>query len=89
MCAQIAARTMAIPGTVILLTEAAPARTVLGTVHGAGNMLASLARAVGPAVGGYVFALGVEEGVVGLVWWLYLVAIALCALAWSYVMESD
>ncbi|XXG95280.1 aspartate-semialdehyde dehydrogenase-like protein [Hypoxylon texense] len=89
VCAQIAARTVAIPSTVILLTEAAPARTVLGTVHGAGNMLASLARAVGPALGGYVFALGVEEGVIGLVWWLYLVAIALCALAWSYVMESD
>ncbi|KAI0173104.1 MFS general substrate transporter [Hypoxylon sp. FL1284] len=87
--AQIAARTMAIPSTVILLTEAAPARTVLGTVHGAGNMLASLARAAGPAIGGYVFARGVEEGVIGLVWWLYLVAIALCALAWSYIMESD
>ncbi|KAI1309173.1 MFS general substrate transporter [Xylaria venustula] len=84
VCAQIMARTMAIPSTVILLTEAAPARTVLGTIHGAGNMLASLARAVGPAVGGYVFALGVEEGVIGLVWWLYLVGVALCALAWSY-----
>ncbi|KAI0811834.1 major facilitator superfamily domain-containing protein [Xylaria sp. FL0064] len=84
VCAQIMARTMAIPSTVILLTEAAPARMVLGTIHGAGNMLASLARAVGPAVGGYVFALGVEEGVVGLVWWLYLVGVALCALAWSY-----
>ncbi|KAI0969637.1 major facilitator superfamily domain-containing protein [Xylaria arbuscula] len=84
VCAQIMARTMAIPSTVILLTEAAPARTVLGTIHGAGNMLASLARAVGPAVGGYVFALGVEEGVVGLVWWLYLVGVGLCALAWSY-----
>lgn len=89
VCAQITARTMAIPSTVILLTEAAPARTVLGTVHGAGNMLASLARAAGPALGGYVFALGVEEGVVGLVWWLYLVAIAISALAWSYIMEGD
>ncbi|KAI1111463.1 major facilitator superfamily domain-containing protein [Nemania sp. NC0429] len=88
VCAQIMARTMAIPSTVILLTEAAPARTVLGTVHGAGNMLASLARAVGPAVGGYVFALGVDEGVVGLVWWIYLVGVALCALAWSYLTEE-
>ncbi|KAI1757970.1 MFS general substrate transporter [Xylaria castorea] len=88
VCAQIMARTMAIPSTVILLTEAAPAKTVLGTVHGAGNMLASLARAVGPAVGGYVFALGVEEGVIGLVWWLYLVGVALCALAWSYLTED-
>ncbi|KAI1406858.1 MFS general substrate transporter [Hypoxylon sp. FL1857] len=89
ICAQIMARTMAIPSTVILLTEAAPSKTVLGTIHGAGNMLASLARAVGPAIGGYVFALGVEEGAIGLVWWLYLVAIALCALAWSYLMERD
>ncbi|KAI1486907.1 MFS general substrate transporter [Biscogniauxia mediterranea] len=90
VCAQIAARTMAIPSTVILLTEAAaPGRAVLGTVHGAGNTLASLARAVGPAVGGYVFALGVDAGVVGLVWWFYLVVVALCALAWSYIMEGD
>lgn len=88
VCAQIMARTMAIPSTVILLTEAAPSRTVLGTVHGAGNMLASLARAVGPAVGGYVFALGVDEGVIGLVWWIYLVGVALCALAWSYLTED-
>ncbi|KAI0880022.1 MFS general substrate transporter [Annulohypoxylon maeteangense] len=89
VCSQIMARTMAIPSTVILLTEATPSKTVLGTIHGAGNMLASLSRTVGPAVGGYVFALGVEEGVIGLVWWLYLVAIALCALVWSYLMEGD
>ncbi|KAI1373099.1 MFS general substrate transporter [Hypoxylon crocopeplum] len=89
VCAQIMARTMAIPSTVILLTEAAPAKNVLGTIHGAGNMLASLARAIGPAIGGYVFALGMEDGVIGLVWWLYLVIIALCALAWSYIMERD
>ncbi|KAI0864108.1 major facilitator superfamily domain-containing protein [Xylaria cubensis] len=88
VCAQIMARTMAIPSTVILLTEAAPAKTVLGTVHGAGNMLASLARAIGPAVGGYVFALGVDEGVVGLVWWLYLVGVAVCALVWSYLTDG-
>ncbi|KAI1431039.1 major facilitator superfamily domain-containing protein [Xylaria sp. CBS 124048] len=84
VCAQITARTMAIPSTVILLTAAAPAKTVLGTVHGAGNTLASLARAIGPAAGGYVFARGLETGVIGLVWWFYLVGVASCALAWSY-----
>ncbi|KAK8112955.1 MFS general substrate transporter [Apiospora sp. TS-2023a] len=87
VCAQIMARTMAIPSTVILLTESAPDKSVLGTIHGAGNMLASFARAVGPALGGWVFALGVEEGVVGLVWWLYLVIIAVCALAWSLLVD--
>lgn len=87
ICGQIAARTMAIPSTVILLTEAAPAKNVLGTVHGAGNMLASLARAVGPAVGGVVFAWGVENGVVGAVWWMYLVMVALVALVWTFALQ--
>ncbi|KAI5860906.1 MFS general substrate transporter [Durotheca rogersii] len=89
VCAQIMARTMAIPSTVILLTEAAPANTVLGTIHGAGNMLASLARAIGPAIGGHIFAVGVERGIVGLVWWLYLLTVALAALAWSYAVDRD
>ncbi|KAK8029751.1 MFS general substrate transporter [Apiospora rasikravindrae] len=87
VCAHIMARTMAIPSTVILLTESAPDKSVLGTIHGAGNMLASFARAVGPALGGWVFALGVEEGVIGLVWWLYLVIIAVCALIWSLFVD--
>ncbi|KAK3331886.1 major facilitator superfamily domain-containing protein [Cercophora scortea] len=85
---QIMARTMAIPSTVILLTEAAPSKTVLGTVHGAGNMLASLARAVGPAVGGAVYAAGVREGVVGAVWWFYLVVAALAAAGWCFGVQS-
>ncbi|OCK95734.1 MFS general substrate transporter [Cenococcum geophilum 1.58] len=88
LCAQVMARTIAIPSTVILLTNAAPAKNVLGTVHGAGNMFSSLARAVGPVFGGVVFAWGMEKGVVGLVWWLYLTIIALIALAWSYTMSA-
>lgn len=89
ICAQICARTMAIPSTVILLTEAAPDRSVLGTVHGAGNMLASLARAVGPAVGGAVFAWGVERGAIGAVWWAYLVVVALVALVWGFALQRE
>ncbi|ROV89454.1 hypothetical protein VMCG_10199 [Cytospora schulzeri] len=86
---QIMARTMAIPSTVILLTEAAPSKSVLGTVHGAGNMLASLARAVGPAVGGWVYACGVREGIVGAVWWFYLVVAALTALGWCFGVQTE
>lgn len=85
---QIMARTMAIPSTVILLTEAAPAKNVLGTVHGAGNMVASLSRAVGPAVGGAVYAAGVTEGVVGAVWWFYLVAVTIIAAAWCWGVQD-
>ena len=43
LCAQAMARTIAIPRTAILLTNAAPAKNVLGAVHGAGNMFSSLA----------------------------------------------
>ncbi|RYP73527.1 hypothetical protein DL771_003566 [Monosporascus sp. 5C6A] len=88
-CSQIMARTIAIPSTVILLTQAAPSKKVLGTIHGGGHMLASLARAVGPALGGYVFAVGLQHGIVGLVWWFYLFIVAVCALAWSYFMDTD
>lgn len=87
--AQVMARTMAIPSTVILLTEAAPSPRVLGTVHGAGNMLASLARAVGPAAGGWVYAWGVRGGMVGAVWWFYLDVAALAALAWGFGVQRE
>ncbi|KAF3761261.1 hypothetical protein M406DRAFT_52817 [Cryphonectria parasitica EP155] len=86
---QIGARTLAIPSTVVLLTEAAPSRAVLGTVHGAGGMLASLARAAGPAVGGWVFALGVRHEVIGAAWWFYLVPTALMALLWCFLAQRD
>jgi MFS family permease len=85
---QIMARTLAIPSTVILLTQSAPAKHVLGTVHGAGNMLASLSRAIGPAIGGWAFAYGMEHGMIGTAWWFYLFVIAASALAWSYTMRS-
>lgn len=81
---QIMARGFAIPSAAILLTDAAPSRSVLGTVHGAGNMIASLARAVGPAVGGMVFAWGMDGGIGSLAWWAWLVPVSVLALAWSY-----
>ena len=89
LCAQVMARTIAIPSTVILLTESTPSKTVLGTVHGAGNMLSSLARAIGSAAGGLAFAVGMEKGMVGLVWWCYLLVVAVAALLWSFTMRHE
>ncbi|QDS70379.1 hypothetical protein FKW77_009157 [Venturia effusa] len=86
---QIMARTLAIPSTVLLLTDAAPTKSALSTIHGIGNMVACLARAIGPAVGGWVFAWGVERDVVGAVWWFYLTVVAIGALVWSYMMEGS
>jgi hypothetical protein len=85
---QVMARTFAIPSSVILLTNSAPTPMALGNIHGAGNMWSSLSRAVGPAVGGLVFAWGVDMGVVGFVWWSYLTIVAVGGLAWSWKLKE-
>lgn len=86
---QVMARTMAIPSSVILLTEAAPRRSVLGTVHGAGNTLSALASAIGPMIGGMLLARGIDAGAVGIVWWCWILVVALAALAWSFVLQPS
>ena len=83
------ARTMAIPSTVILLTEAAPQRNVLGTVHGAGNTLSAMASASGPVIGGVLLAWGIEHGSVGFVWWSWLCLVALVAFVWSFFVGDN
>lgn len=85
---QVGARTFAIPSSVILLTNSAPTPRALSTIHGAGNMLSSLSRAVGPALGGVVYAWGVEREIVGVVWWSYLTVIAVLGLCWSWSLKE-
>jgi predicted MFS family arabinose efflux permease len=85
---QVGARTFAIPSSVILLTNSAPTPRALSTIHGAGNMLSSLSRAVGPALGGVVYALGVEMETIGVVWWGYLTVIAVIGLGWSWSLKE-
>ena len=85
---QVFSRTMAIPSSVILLTEAAPQRGVLGTVHGAGSTLSALSSAIGPIIGGLVLARGIEIGAIGLVWWSWLSLVGFAALAWSFVLDK-
>jgi MFS family permease len=84
---QVLARTMAIPSSIILLTDAAP-RGALGIVHGAGNTLSAAASAVGPVVGGMLLARGIDLGVVGMVWWCWMLVIAVATLAWSLRLEK-
>ncbi|PBP23158.1 major facilitator superfamily transporter [Diplocarpon rosae] len=85
---QVTARTFAMPSSVILLTNSAPSPLALGAVHGVGNMLSSLSRAVGPALGGVIFGWGVDKDVVGLVWWSYLFTVSAAGLAWSWMLKE-
>jgi len=86
---QVMARTIAIPSSILLLTDSVPRRTVMGTIHGAGNTLSALASACGPAIGGVLLAKGVEMGAVGLVWWTWLCAVSLFTLGWSCLVLPE
>ncbi|RFU29877.1 hypothetical protein B7463_g6485, partial [Scytalidium lignicola] len=86
---QVTGRTFSIPSSVILLTNSAPGPPALGAVHGVGNMMNALARAIGPIVGGIVFGWGVDRGVIGTVWWGYLLVAVIVELAWSWTVSGD
>jgi MFS family permease len=85
---QVMARTMAIPSSILLLTNATPHRSRLGTIHGAGNTLSAFASACGPAIGGVILAKGIDMGVVGLVWWAWLFATSIASLVWSLALKD-
>ena len=51
-------------------------------------MLSSLSRALGPALGGVIFGWGMDKGVVGIVWWSYLLIVSVGGLAWSWMLKE-
>lgn len=61
--------TLAYPNNAILLANAAPSRQVLGTINGVAASTASLCRALGPVLSGYLYSLGLQTGYSGLAWW--------------------
>jgi len=61
----------------------------LGTLHGIGQSLSTSGRAIGPAVGGVLYGLGLERGVVGGVWWTMSGLALLNCVASLFVFEGD
>jgi hypothetical protein len=66
---KVTAQSFAFPSNNIMLADAAPALTVLGTLNGVAASSASLARACGPLVSGAAQAKGAALGYSGLAWW--------------------
>lgn len=86
---QTIGRTFASPASAILINNCSPHPTVLGTIHGIGQSASSLARTVGPALGGLLYGLGLEKGCVGAAFWvLALMATGVCV-ASTFVKEGD
>lgn len=67
---QVLSRTFALPGMTILVNNCTPDPSVLGTIHGVGQSVASGGRMLGPLLGGAGLAWGLRSNAVGAVWWL-------------------
>jgi hypothetical protein len=86
---QVTGRTFALPATTILVNNASPHPSVLGTMHGIAQSLSCAGRAVGPTVGGALYGVSLKYGVVGAIWWgLSGIALMNCA-ASLWVREGD
>jgi hypothetical protein len=86
---QVTGRTFALPATTILVNNASPHPSVLGTMHGIGQSLSSAGRAIGPSLGGALYGTGLRHGIVGAVWWgLSGIAVVNCV-ASNWVREGD
>jgi hypothetical protein len=66
---KITFQVIAFPSIAILLNNAAPSSTVLGSINGAAASTASLSRAFGPTITGLLHSKGLESGISGLAWW--------------------
>jgi hypothetical protein len=86
---QVLARTFALPCTTILVNNVSPHPSVLGTVHGIGQSVSSLARTIGPIMFAWVFGEGLNAGIVGLGWWLMASVAAVGFIAAQWVREGD
>lgn len=69
LCWKITAQVLAFPSNAILLTNSAPSMLVLGVINGIAASTASLSRAFGPTVSGFIHTWGLKMGCTGLVWW--------------------
>jgi hypothetical protein len=87
MFIQVSARTFALPAAIILINNCSPHPSVLGQVHGIAQSLSSLARALGPLFGTWLYGYGLDNGVIGLVYW-FLASVACCGCVWSYWLRE-
>ncbi|PGH28120.1 hypothetical protein AJ80_00010 [Polytolypa hystricis UAMH7299] len=69
LIAKITVHVIAFPSTMLLLNNASPSPLVLGSINGVAASVASLSRALGPTVTGFLHSKGLEWGYSGLAWW--------------------
>ncbi|KAK4508105.1 hypothetical protein PRZ48_001843 [Zasmidium cellare] len=89
LCIQLMGRTFGLPSTAILVNNASPHPSVLGTVHGVAQSVSSATRTLGPVLFGWLYGVGLNKGVVGLAWWCMAGVAVLGNVAGRWVREGD
>lgn len=77
------------PATAILLANAAPSSKVLGSINGAAASTASLSRAFGPTVTGFLHSKGLQSGYSVLAWWACALVCVVGAIESCWMEETD
>ena len=80
--------TFAFPCSTILFTNSAPSLRILGTLNGIAVSVSAVGRAVGPAIAGAAFTVGVERGWMIAPWWLMSFIAILAAGPVFFIVEG-
>ena len=80
---------IAFPSTAILIANAAPSKSVLGSINGVAASVACLSRALGPIVTGFLHTVGLKMGYTGLAWWIGGLICAIGAVESFWMEDPD
>lgn len=89
LISKITLHVIAFPSTAILLANSAPSHSVLGSINGVAASTASLSRAFGPTINGYLHSKGLEWGYSGLAWWACGIVSVIGAVESFWMEEVD
>ncbi|MCJ1467314.1 hypothetical protein MMC07_005938 [Pseudocyphellaria aurata] len=79
----------AFPCMGIMLTNSAVTLRVLGTLNGVATSTTAMGRAIGPAIEGWMFSVGLDSGYVILPWWTLAALAAIGAIPVWYLVEME
>ncbi|EGP92772.1 unnamed protein product [Zymoseptoria tritici ST99CH_3D7] len=89
MATKCLAGIFAFPCSTILLTNSASSLRTLGTLNGIATSVSAIGRAIGPAMSGAIFSVGVKRGYVIAPWWFMAAIAALAAVPVWWLVEGE